>query len=208
MASRVWIRRQHQFGRWQRAPSVSLRTPATAQILITSSMVVQYSDEACIRYLLERGADPNLGAPMHATAPTALMRAITDCGWTLNRVAAFCTPEIFTLLLHHGADIRNAIPLHHAAGYGPSSDAPLISSQILMLEYLVSLGLDINALDDADTIPKDGRGRIGTLLAYAVWWRRVDEARWLFERGADPDKTSIYGLSARYWGEILVRGGG
>jgi hypothetical protein len=113
---------------------------------------------------------------MHATAPIAQMRPISNCGWTLNRAAAFCTPEIFALLLAHGTDIRNATPLHYAAGYVRPSDDPPISSRIPMLEYLVGLGLDINSPEDAVTIPEDGRGRVGTPLAYAMLWRRVEEA--------------------------------
>jgi hypothetical protein len=66
-----------------------------------------------------------------------------------------------------------------------------------MLEYLVGLELDINAPDDAVTIPEDGRGRVGTPLAYALLWRRVEEATWLLEKGADPDRRSTYGFSGR-----------
>jgi hypothetical protein len=160
-------------------------------------MVAKHGNEICIRYLLERGANPNLGAPMHATAPIAQMRPISNCGWTLNRAAAFCTPEIFALLLVHGADIGNATPLHYAAGYGRSPDDPPISSRIPMLEYLVGLGLEINAPEDADKLPADSRGHIETPLSYAVWWRRVGEATWLLEKGADPDRNPTHGFSAR-----------
>jgi ankyrin repeat protein len=125
------------------------------------------------------------------------MRPISSCGWTLNRAAAFCTLEIFTLLLTHSADIRNATPLHYAAGYGRSPDDPPISNRIPMLEYLVGLGLEVNAPDDAVTISEDDRGRVGTPISYAVMWGRVEEATWLLEKGADPGRKSTYGFSAR-----------
>lgn len=55
----------------------------------------------------------------------------------------------------------------------------------------------MSTLWDAITIEADGRGRIGTPLQYAVMWGRVEEAKWLLDKGADPDKTSSYGTSAR-----------
>ena len=91
-------------------------------------MVVQQNDEACIRYLLERGANPNLGPLVNAQTPIAQKRPIPNSGWTLNYAAAYCTSDVFALLLAHGADIKNAIPLHHAAGHQsnpPSSRIPM-----------------------------------------------------------------------------------
>jgi hypothetical protein len=43
-----------------------------------------------------------------------------------------------------------------------------------MLEYLVGLGLDINALDDADTIPKYGRARHWRTLRGGDAWMKPD----------------------------------
>jgi hypothetical protein len=83
-------------------------------------MVVDRNDEASIRYLLEQGADPRLGPPLVDQRPPRDIRPVTNSPWMLNSAAATCTPEIFALLLSHGADITNAIPLHCAAGYGPS----------------------------------------------------------------------------------------
>ncbi|CAO2658406.1 Nn.00g061290.m01.CDS01 [Neocucurbitaria sp. VM-36] len=160
-------------------------------------IVVGRNDEACIRYLLERGANPKLGPPMITQGPISQIRPISNSGWILNRAATSCTPETFALLLSYGADISNAIPLHYAAGHGPLPHNLPSSSRIPMLEYLVGLGLDVNSLDDAITIGVDGRGRIGTPLHYAVRWGRVEEAKWLLAKGADPDKMSSYGFSAR-----------
>jgi hypothetical protein len=67
-----------------------------------------------------------------------------------------------------------------------------------MLEYLIGLGLDVNSLDDASIIAADGRGRVGTPLSYAVRWYQVEAAKWLLDRGADPDKASSLGISARH----------
>lgn len=105
------------------------------------------SDEACIRYLLEHGADPNLGPPYQ-------IHPVPNWSSILNLAAAFCTPKIFALLLSHGADISIALPLHHAVSITPRF---LPESRVPMLEYLLGLGLDINDVDDAIEIADDGR---------------------------------------------------
>ena len=66
-----------------------------------------------------------------------------------------------------------------------------------MMAYLVSLGVDVNGDDDVM-----GPARKGTPLLYAALWRRVEEARWLLERGADPDKRMTWGNTPR---EYVVR---
>lgn len=167
-------------------------------------MVVRHNDEPYIRYLLEQGAKPKLGPPLIKQGPGYQIRPISKSGSALNAAAAHCTPEIFALLLSHGADISYAMPLHCAAGTAhrthpdsrtryniPSGD------RIPMLEYLVGLGLDVNASDDAIKIADDGRGQHGTPLQYADMWGRVEEAKWLLSKGADPDKKTPYGISAR-----------
>jgi hypothetical protein len=66
-----------------------------------------------------------------------------------------------------------------------------------MLEYLLGLGLDINAEDGVGDAVIRGGGRQGSPLQYAVVWGRVEEARWLLDKGADPDRKSRFGVSAR-----------
>jgi hypothetical protein len=104
------------------------------------------------------------------------------------------TSVIFALLLEHGAVLSNSIALHRASGV-PRTVPP--GERIPMLEYLVGLGLDINAMDDAIKIADDGRGQRGTPLHYAIVWGRVEETKWLLEHGADPDKKPTWGISAR-----------
>lgn len=159
-------------------------------------MVVSRNDGPAIRFLLERGANPNLGPPHFTNARIDQIRVISNSGVTLNQAAARCTPEIFSLLLDHGAVLSNSIPLHRAAG--GRADVPIPPGErIPMLEYLVGLGLDINAMDDAIKICDDGRGQRGSPLMYAIVYGRVEEARWLLEHGADPDLKTPYGVSAK-----------
>ncbi|KAF1830508.1 ankyrin [Decorospora gaudefroyi] len=172
-------------------------------------MVVTYNDEVSIPYLLEQGANPNLGPLMNPRDPGPMMnrRPVPNSCVVLNQAASTCTPEIFALLLAHGANIANATPLHNAAAaFTQLRVHSPICSRVLMLEYLVGLGLDVNALDDARTIPEDARGRTGTPLTYAIQWSRVEEARWLLEHGADPDKKSTFGWSARDQAKSMARG--
>ncbi|KAI4943519.1 hypothetical protein J4E91_009429 [Alternaria rosae] len=139
-------------------------------------------------------ANPNLGPSNKTTAPAMNMHPLSNCGHTLNEAAAHCSPEIFALLLTHGAVLSNSAPLHHAAG--SKSD-----NRIPMLEYLVGkLALDIHGMDSGPPIPDECCGREGTPLHCALHWKRYETAKWLLEHGADPDKgCSLYGMSARIW---------
>jgi ankyrin repeat protein len=160
-------------------------------------MVVRHNNEECIRYLLERGANPGFGPKRNVPGHITEYRAVMNSGSILNKAAMVCSPEIFALLLSHGSDLSHdgAIPLHCAASHPPSRDG---SSRIPMLEYLVDqLGIDVNALDDAIKLAPDGRGQTGTPLHYAVKCGHVEEVKWLLKRGADPDTKTPWGISAR-----------
>lgn len=159
------------------------------------NLVVQRNDEDCIQYLLDHGANPNLGPPLHGTV--SLIPPVSNLGSNINLAAGLCTPGVVALLISYGADISHSISLHFAAGHVSSSHDVTDSSRISMLEYLVGLGLDINAMDSAIKVRSDSRGQHGTPLQYAVRWGRVVEFQWLLEHGADPDKKTPWGSSAR-----------
>ena len=133
---------------------------------------------------------------------------MTDCGYTLNMAAASCTPETFALLLSHDAGLSFAIPLHYVAGRGPNPSDPPHSSRIPMLKYLVNeLCFDVNGLDDLATIPEHGRGYEGAPFHYALRSLRYEEAKWLLEHGADPEKKLAHPSAprARVWvGDCLL----
>lgn len=173
---------------------------------MTISMVVGHNNEAGIRYLLERGANPSFGATRNAPGHITEHRAKTNSGLILNTAAAVCSPEIFALLLSHGSNLSHddAITLHYAACHPPSQDG---TSRISMLEYLVDeLGIDVNALDDAVKIADDGRGQTGTPLHYAVKYGHIEEVKWHLGRGTDPDTKTPWGISARYQANYLPPG--
>ncbi|KAF2108166.1 ankyrin repeat-containing domain protein [Lophiotrema nucula] len=160
------------------------------------SMAVKNNNESVIRYLLRLGANPNLGPPRNAQGPVDQIRPIGNSGLALNEAAAKCTPEILGLLVQHGAVLSNSVALHRAAGVPPSIPP---GERIPMLEYLVGLGLDVNAMDDAIKVADDdaGRGQWGSPLQYSIKWGRVEEARWLLDHGADPDLKTPWGGSPR-----------
>lgn len=128
-----------------------------------------------LKYLLEHGADPNLGPPL---SPQPDSQPIPSSGSTLNCAASVATPDTFDLLLHHGARIENSQPLHMAAA-SPEDDV----GRFPMLEYLLRKGCDVNAGDDDD----DARGfrAVGPPLLYAVRQGQVRRAKWLLGHGAD-----------------------
>ncbi|KAF2503133.1 ankyrin [Lophium mytilinum] len=145
--------------------------------------VVARNDEAFVRYLLSQGANPNLGPPLCPQERHSYeIRPMQNSGAALDAAAAYSTPEMFALLVAHGADISNASPLHSAARAG--FDAPP-GSRIPMMEYLVGIGLDVNAVDDA---VRSGEGVWGTPLFCTIKPGRVQEAKGLLEKGADPER--------------------
>ncbi|KAF2732144.1 ankyrin [Polyplosphaeria fusca] len=148
--------------------------------------VIAHNDELYIRYLLDHGANPNLGALKNEQNPSRYALPVNNSGACLHAAAAHCSPDIFALLLSHGAILSNSIPLHSAAGAGRPELPP--GSRIPMLEYLDGFGLDVNALDDGVFL---GWHQRGTPLHYAVMWGNVEEAKWLIGKGADPDKRSV-----------------
>ncbi|KAF1967209.1 ankyrin [Bimuria novae-zelandiae CBS 107.79] len=173
----------------------------------STHMVVGHNDEACIQYLLERGANPSFGPKRRAPGHITEHRAVMNSGSILTKAAMECSPEIFALLRSHGSDLSHdgTIPLHCAAGHPLSRDG---TSRIPMLEYLVDeLGIDVNAMDDAIKIYDQGQGQTGTPLYYAVKCGHFEEVKWLLDRGADPDlKTTWGGYSARDQAKILPPG--
>lgn len=146
-------------------------------------------DESSIRFLLSRGVDPNFGSP-NVTAETmgiamdSVGPPVTNSGTALE-TAALCnsTPAIIDLLIEHGAKVENSIALHTAVANRRCS--------IAMMEHLVSLGMDVNAL----AYPTRIGLHHGTPLHCTSRLGRVNEARWLLEHGADPNKMNRFGFS-------------
>lgn len=146
-------------------------------------------DESLVKWLLDRGANPNLGFPKTEELPTILaVNAPTNqnSGRALNAAAAKGSVDVLDMLLHHGARLENSTPLHHVV----AAQRPF-GEKAQMMARLLELGVDVNGTDELD-----GREGLGTSLHHAARWNRADEAKFLIERGAEPNKPDVYGRSA------------
>jgi uncharacterized protein len=154
------------------------------------------------RALLEHGADPNAALKKailtrtHTIGDTALGEGATP----LLRAAKSGDIEMVRLLVDHGADAFATMPngttaLHFVAGLAwrdgspiaPSYDQGTEQEAVATIDYLVDLGLSVNAQNDSGDTP----------LHAAVSGRKskMIVAR-LLELGADPLKENGRGQSA------------
>lgn len=132
-------------------------------------------DEILVKWFLDHGACPNLGAQM--INPQADSPSVANSGTCLNVAARESSIVVFDMLLDHGAKRENSVSLHMAAG-------ACVSDRIPMMAHLVELGFDVNGSDEAR-----GRYAIGTPLQHAIRAGSVENVKFLLEQGADPHKT-------------------
>lgn len=136
------------------------------------------------RWLLSHGADPNLGPPL---SPQPDASPLSDSGAVLDTAASIASPEVFALLLQHGAKLQNSLPLHAAAASTSKSDG----ESIPLMEYLLELGVDINGSDEAR-----GFAALGTPLLYAIRERMIQRVEFLLSKRADVRVTGRGGVTA------------
>jgi ankyrin repeat protein len=129
-----------------------------------------------LRWLLDRGANPNLGKPVWGNIQPDTP-ADTKSGQALNRAADLATIAVVNLLLQRGAKLEYSISLHIAA----ASRRPDVEA-FLMMQHLLDLGVNINGLDDLQ-----GPHNHGTPLHYAARGGKVERVRFLLEKGANSE---------------------
>lgn len=155
-----------------------------------------YNTPACIKVLLQAGADPCAGdpygdTPLHYAAEAGqqeCIKLLLDAGADPNAVndsrstplhrAAGKSAESTLLLLEAGADVhaRNSggeTPLHKASSEGMWGS----------FEHLVKAGADLSAADNCGN----------TALFCSASGGSAECVKYLLEHGADPNKANNYG---------------
>lgn len=149
-------------------PAITRRAYKCGQSVLHSACMCGRADLASV--LLQGGADPNL---------------VDECGlaplhYAMRELA--CSPagrELLTMLVKHGADPNASHDpiLHTAVALGYSRDD---------IEFLLSIGCDINQLDGDDCPPW-----YMAVLDYRLDGShppyRIEQLRFLLALGADPD---------------------
>ncbi|KAK4539501.1 hypothetical protein LTR36_010899 [Oleoguttula mirabilis] len=143
-----------------------------------------------LEWLLDHGADANAVSPWNSTA--------------LSHAAALATPEEVDLLLARGARLEGSNALHGAADRQCSEDE---AKSLAMMQHLLDLGIDINAIETQHVPPKrfqstryGPQGR-GTALIKAVRAGKVARVEWLLGHGADVNVKVEGTRSALQWAE-------
>ncbi|KAI9785037.1 MAG: hypothetical protein M1835_003436 [Candelina submexicana] len=123
----------------------------TLSMLDTPVLGTVLKDPELVKWFLAHGPDPNFG----------------KSGLILNLAACISTVSIFKILLQHGADISQSLPLHQAAA------APDDAGRIEMLAFLID---EMKPDVDADDWAKGLFRRLGTPLHYAIESGGIEKA--------------------------------
>jgi ankyrin repeat protein len=138
------------------------------------SLISSYAthDPALVSYLLQQGANPNLG-PGAGRGPgdPKFLELVPGSGAILRSAAQNGSIESLDLLLAHGAELSNAATLH-AAVEGKSHD---------MLAHLLNLGVDVDQKDSYQTM---GLPLYTTPLLRAIVRGKPDAVKFLLDNGA------------------------
>jgi hypothetical protein len=153
-----------------------------------------------LRWFLDHGADPNLGPQRDSR--DRMGGSDTDCCIALETAAARGEVEAVRLLLDAGAEIKNGLPLHYAAGACPPGTNPHAArvlpsemfdqARIPVMEMLVERGADVNQAEvSRHMVAKYA-------IVHAVMAGAVNRVKWLLENGANPELKGAWGNAAEY----------
>ena len=134
-------------------------------------------DEALVKWFLGHGANPCLGPPRHKGPKYVLVH---DAGFILNHAAWSASIATFDLLIAHGARLAESFALNETASK---------EDGLAMMAHIVELGCDVNKFQHS-LYPAFK----GTPLHRAVRSGRVENVRFLLEKGADRGHNDSYEL--------------
>ncbi|XTI86366.1 ankyrin [Cenococcum geophilum] len=140
-------------------------------------------DVELVKYLLDRGANPNLGPAVGV--PVSMYGAsqlVANSGSVLATAVRWGDREVVEMLVQQGAVLENASAVHCAVKRGDEA----------MLVRVLGLGADV---DKEDTFAIFGTGTVGTPLVRAVRENKVDMVTVLLENGASVRGKGRDGLS-------------
>ena len=136
-----------------------------------------------VAYLLQLGADPNLGPGCSGTYGHPLgKQLIPDSGSTLRGAVRQGSLECLTLLIHAGGDWANAKLMHPA----------IESRDVTVIAHVLHLGADV---DEADDLFKTGYPIYRTPLLRAIKLGDTDAVAFLLEKGANVMKAGHDGFT-------------
>ncbi|KAK1145719.1 hypothetical protein N8T08_003957 [Aspergillus melleus] len=135
-------------------------------------LTLAIDDEQLIRWLLDKGANPNHGAALFSSGVSKETDA--KSGEVLNAAAEGASVAVLNLLLERGARLERSYPLHFAAKRG----------RVDMIQRLLELNVDINGFDELR-----GSYKIGTPLHYAARFCHAETVQYLLDKGADPKQS-------------------
>lgn len=154
-----------------------------------------------LSWFLSHGANPNLGEQQagHVDGTGAL--DTRSCA-ALEAAASEGNVEAVRMLLDAGAEIKNGVPLHCAAGKCPPGTNPHTGrvtpskefdvSMIPVMALLVERGADVNQAEES-------RHMVARYaVVYAVMAGALERVKWLLEAGADPNFRGAWGSAVTY----------
>ena len=135
-------------------------------------------DDETASWLLENGADPNIGNRAESKDPDSNIPDIWNPD-VIEMAASCCDISSFDLILAHGAILEHSIPLH-AIALGILPPEHFLEPHD-MIDYLQSIGYDINGIQVFDH-PYPAM----TPLEIAIEHSTIEMVRMLLEHGANP----------------------
>ena len=170
-----------------------------------------FTTKPLIKFLLEHGADPNLG--WGSTVPHLAIDRRK--GVVFTKAVKAWDPELLDLLVSHGADPTLGAPLFEVAVRRPGVvetrrqpgryDKPPIpfSQRRATAERLLYHGVDVNAVRRIKRLylswPNPG-AREETALTQACCAEDWEFVEWLLEKGANPELLNRRALQEQWWG--------